>query len=131
MKVKSWLSFWFFLGVFLVFMGFLYTYYNTHRIKKGSHEVLCVEIINQRMFRGGIFIRVKFSYQNKSYESERSITTESYNQYENGKRNILIVFPKGEPEIHYILESKKDFEKFGIIPQDTVSITCSDKIQNW
>lgn len=131
MKVKSSVYFWFFVGVFIFFLGVLYNHYIIYKVKTGEHVVVCARIINQRMFRSAILVWIKFEYENSSYELEADITSESYYQFEDGKRNILIVFPKGQPKSFYFLESKKDFEKFGIIPQDTVSINCSDKIQNW
>lgn len=46
------------------------------------------------------------------------------NRFHEGFNNILIVCEKKDPDNNRLLESSDDFDKFNIIPKDTLGLSC-------
>jgi hypothetical protein len=129
------LGLWIFLiTAIIIIVGLLMNRYNEKRLAKDAHVITCVKIDGIYFRRGGIFIDFGYSFNLVNYHTgsfnEASITKESYQEYEDGKRNILIVILKKNPEIWDILENENDFKKYNIIPSDTASIKCENLILN-
>lgn len=129
------LGLWIFLiTAIILIVGLLMKSYNEKRLAKDAHVIACVKIEGIYFRRGGIFIDFAYSFNEVNYHTgsfnEASITKDSYHQYEDGKRNILIVILKKNPGIWDILENENDFKKYNIIPLDTASIKCENLIFN-
>ena len=129
------LGLWIFLiTVIIVITGFSMNIYYEKRLANDAHAIVCVKIKNVYFRRGGIFLDFEYLFNNIIYHTgsfkEVSISKESYHQYNDGKHNILILILNKSPKIFTILENKDDFEKYHIIPLNTVDIKCVNLIFN-
>jgi hypothetical protein len=101
-------------------------YINTARkdsLIQKSHFVVCAEITDMR-FGKGTNIIYQFKYSNKVYHHNQSASEQIIRNYKKGKKGILVVFQKENPNNARILYDENTFIKFNIHEADTVGINC-------
>lgn len=91
---------------------------------KQNHSVYCGTILSIGWGKGGYVIIYQFAVDGKIIKPNGSCSKFTDNKFKNGIRSILVVTEKGKPEVHRLLESSDDFDKYNISPSDTLGLSC-------
>ena len=115
--------------IILVGVGLLILILNTIGKKydkrlKANHSIVCGNILGMRGGKG-VNVIYEFYYKGTRLVKNVSSPKSTLENYQKGKKNILIIFEKDDPTNCVILSKADDYIDYNVKVEDTVGIACN------
>lgn len=90
---------------------------------KHNHILVCATITNMRAGKG-VNVIYNFEMKGVRYEFNKSSPKATLLNYDNGITKILVVVDRENPGNNRILYDESIYDKYDVIPADTIGILC-------
>ncbi len=110
--------------IILLASYFLWKSFTKDKRIKNNHIVVCGTILSSSYSKGN-YITVEYFFNDKVFKKLSDCTVTTKNDFEQGRKRLLIALENNFPDNYKILENAIDLENFSISNIDTLGVLCN------